>query len=42
VGRDIFDEETRWKPLAIAADANLYPYIWGLNGVFALYSLYRS
>jgi hypothetical protein len=40
VGRDIFDEETRWKPLAIAADANLLSlymgFEWRFRLVFAL------
>jgi hypothetical protein len=39
VGRDIFDEETRGKLLAIAADANLLSSCV-LNGVFVFHSLY--
>ena len=38
-GRGVFDKETRRKPLALAADAELYPYIWSLNACFAVCSL---
>jgi len=36
VGRDIFDEETRWKLLAIAADANLLSLYMGFEWRFRL------
>jgi hypothetical protein len=36
VGRDIFDEKTRWKLLAIAADANLLSLYMGFEWRFRL------